>query len=142
MRREPSPGFAELAEYQRVLDGVYERSRALIADAPTWQAGLYRSVLACYAEMRSNPGALRLHFVTTMRDAGVLETRTRHRERLLELLSGVRDDAPERLHAEFLLNMVHASMRAQIEDGAAAPDLDVAEQTFAAILWRGVPVSG
>lgn len=142
MRRDPSPGPAELADYRRLLDRVYEHSRGLIADAPTWQAGLYRSVLACYTEMRSNPSALRLHFLTTMRDERALRTRAHHRDRLLALMASTRYDAPERLHAEFLLNMIHASMRTQIRQGATPPDLDAAERTFATILWRGAPVSG
>lgn len=141
MRREPTPDPAALADYQRVLDRVYERSRQLIADAPTWQAGLYRSVLACYTEMRSNPGALQLHFVTTMRDSRVLQTRVRHRDRLLALMARTRDDAPDSLHGEFLLNMIHASMRAQVKAGATPPDLDAAEHTFATILWRAAPIT-
>ncbi|MDO8212314.1 hypothetical protein [Conexibacter sp. CPCC 206217] len=141
MRRDPTPDPAALADYQRVLDRVYERSRGLIADAPTWQAGLYRSVLACYTEMRSNPNALQLHFVATMRDSRVLQTRVRHRDRLLALMARTRDDAPDSLHGEFLLNMIHASMRAQIKAGATPPDLDAAEQTFATILWRAAPIT-
>lgn len=141
MRREQPPDAAALADYQRVLDTVYERARALIADAPTWQAGLYRSVLACYTEMRSNPDALQLHFVTTMRDPHVLQTRVRHRDRLLALMARMRADAPDALHGEFLLNMIHASMRAQIKAGATLPDLDAAEHTFATILWRAAPIT-
>ena len=141
MRSESPPTSADLDGYQRVLDRVFERSRELIAGAPTWQTGLYRSVLACYAEMRSNPPALRMHFLTTMRDADVLRARVRHRDRLLELMERTRDDAPEALHGEFLLNMIHASMRTQIEAGAPPPDLDAAEHTFATILWRGAPVA-
>lgn len=131
---------AAIAAYERVLDGVFERSRELIPAAPTWQAGLYRSVLACYAAMRSEPRVLELHFVATMRDPRVLRTRVRHRDRLLALLAETRDDAPDALHGEFLLNLVHASMRTQLRAGAAPPDLDAAERTFAAILWRGAPL--
>ncbi|MDW5595319.1 hypothetical protein VSS74_13305 [Conexibacter stalactiti] len=141
LRSEPTPDPAALADYQRVLDRVFERSRELIESAPTWQAGLYRAVLACYTEMRSNPQALHLHFIATMRDARVLQTRVRHRDRLLALLARTRDDAPDSLHGEFLLNMIHASMRTQIKAGATPPDLDAAEQTFATILWRGAPLA-
>lgn len=142
MHGEPSTDAAALAGYQRALDRVYERSRDLLREAPTWQAGLYRAVLACYAEMRSDPEVLRLHFVATMREPHVLRTRVRHRDRLLALLARTREDAPEALHAEFLLNLIHASMRTQIKAGAAPPDLDAAERTFASILWRGAPISG
>ena len=137
----PSVDEAALADYRRVLDVVFERSRELIPQAPTWQAGLYRSVLACYAAMRSDPGVLHLHFVATMREPHVLAARVRHRDRLLALLRETRDDAPDALHGEFLLNLIHASMRAQVRAGGAPPDLDAAEQTFATILWRGAPLS-
>jgi len=141
MLREPPVDDAALATYRRVLDGVHATSRELVPAAPTWQAGLYRSVVACYGAMRAEPDALRLHFVATMRDREVLRTRLRHRDRLLALVAA-RADAPEPLQAEFLLNLVHASMRTQIVAGATPPDLDAAEHTFATILWRGAPVSG
>ena len=140
-RRQQPADAAAIAAYQRVLDRVFARSRELIPAAPTWQAGLYRSVLACYTEMRSEPRVLELHFVATMRDPQVLRTRVRHRDRLLALLAELRDDAPDALHGEFLLNLIHASMRTQIRAGAAPPDLEAAERTFAAILWRGAPIS-
>lgn len=142
--REPHAAeqAAALDSYQRVLDRVFERSRELVEAAPTWQAGLYRCMLACYAEMRAEPEVLELHFVATMRDARLLRVRVRHRDRLLGLLSCTREDAPAQLHGEFLLNMIHASMRAQIRAGETPPDLDAAEQTFATILWRGAPVVG
>ncbi len=140
-RRQQPVDASAIAAYQQVLDRVFARSGELIPAAPTWQAGLYRSVLACYAEMRSEPRVLELHFVATMRDPQVLRTRVRHRDRLLALLAETRDDAPDALHGEFLLNLIHASMRTQIRAGAAPPDLEAAERTFASILWRGAPLS-
>jgi hypothetical protein len=136
----PQVDEAALAGYRRVLDVVFERSRELIAQAPTWQAGLFRSVLACYAEMRSDPDALQLHFVATMREPHVLAARMRHRDRLLALLRETREDAPDALHGEFLLNLIHASMRARLAVGESPPDLDAAEQIFATVLWRGAPL--
>jgi hypothetical protein len=139
MRREPSPDAhpspATLAAYQRSLDRVFALSRDLIPKAPTWQAGLYQSVRACYTEMRSHPDALRLHFIATATDAAVQRTRGRHRARLLALLDETRDDAPPLLHAELLLSMIHRTLRAKIVDGEAPPALDDAEQTFATLLF-------
>jgi hypothetical protein len=125
-----------LAAYQRSLDRVFERSRHLVPDAPTWQASLYQSVRACYTEMRTHPDALHMHFIATAQDPLVQRTRTRHRDRLLELLRDTRDDAPTPLHAELLLSMIHATIRAQITSHDSAPDLDSAEQTFATLLFR------
>jgi hypothetical protein len=125
-----------LAAYQRSLDRVFERSRELVPEAPTWQASLYQSVRACYTEMRTHPDALHMHFIATAQDPLVQRTRTRHRDRLLELLHETRDDAPTPLHAEMLLSMIHATIRTQITSHETAPDLDSAEQTFATLLFR------
>jgi hypothetical protein len=125
-----------LAAYQRSLDRVFERSRELVPEAPTWQASLYQSVRACYTEMRTHPDALHMHFIATAQDPLVQRTRTRHRDRLLELLHETRDDAPTPLHAEMLLSMIHATIRTQITSHETAPDLDTAEQTFATLLFR------
>jgi hypothetical protein len=125
-----------LAAYQRSLDRVFERSRELVPEAPTWQASLYQSVRACYTEMRTHPDALHMHFIATAQDPLVQRTRTRHRDRLLELLHETRDDAPTPLHAEMLLSMIHATIRTQITSHETAPDLDSAEQTFATLLLR------
>jgi hypothetical protein len=125
-----------LAAYQRSLDRVIERSRSLIPAAPTWQASLYESLRACYAEMRAHPDALRLHFILTAQDSAVQRTRTRHRDRLVSLLRDTRPDAPPQLHAELLLSMIHAAMRAQIAGNDSPPDLDAAEHTFATLLFE------
>jgi hypothetical protein len=125
-----------LAAYQQSLDRVFERSRELMPEAPTWQASLYQSVRACYTEMRTHPDALHMHFIATAQDPLVQRTRTRHRDRLLELLRETRDDAPTPLHAEMLLSMIHATIRTQITSHESAPDLDSAEQTFATLLFR------
>lgn len=127
---------SELAAYQRVLDRVFESSRQLMATAPTWQASLYQSLRACYTELRKHPDALQLHFVATAHDSAVQKTRTRHRDRLLALLHDTRHDAPPPLHAELLLSMIHASMRAQITGHDSPPDLDSAEHTFATVLFH------
>jgi len=124
-----------LAAYQRSLDRVYGQSRELLAGAPTWQAGLFHSVRACYGEMRAHPDALHLHFVATARDAGVQAIRTRHRDRLIALLDETRTDAPPTLHAELMLSMIHATLRRQIVERQAPLDLDDAEQTFARLLF-------
>jgi hypothetical protein len=125
-----------LAAYQRSLDRVFERSRELMPEAPSWQASLYQSVRVCYAEMRTHPDALHMHFIATAQDPLVQRTRTRHRDRLLDLLHDTRDDAPTPLHAELLLSMIHATIRTQITSHDSAPDLDTAEQTFATLLFR------
>lgn len=125
-----------LAAYQRSLDRVFERSRQLMPAAPTWQASLYHSVRACYTEMRTNPTALHMHFIATARDPLVQRTRTRHRDRLLNLLLDAREDAPTPLHAELLLSMIHASLRRQITNDESPPDLDTAEHTFATLLFH------
>jgi hypothetical protein len=125
-----------LAAYQRSLDRVFEQSRQLMVDAPTWQASLYESLRACYTEMRTHPDALTLHFIVTGHDSSVQNARSRHRDRLLALLRDVREDAPPPLHAELLLSMIHATMRAQITDHRSPPDLDAAEHTFATLLFR------
>jgi hypothetical protein len=125
-----------LAAYQRSLDRVFESSRELIAAAPTWQASLYQSVRACYTEMRAHPDALHLHFIATVHDPLVQQTRARHRDRLLMLLHDTRGDAPTPLHAELLLSMIHATMRMQIAARETPPDLDTAEQTFATLLFH------
>lgn len=125
-----------LAAYQQSLDRVFERSRHLMPDAPTWQASLYQSVRACYTEMRTHPDALHMHFIATVQDPLVQRTRTRHRDRLLDLLRDTREDAPAPLHAELLLSMIHASLRRQITTDESPPDLDTAEQTFATLLFR------
>jgi hypothetical protein len=77
-----------------------------------------------------------MHFIATAQDPLVQRTRTRHRDRLLELLRETRDDAPTPLHAEMLLSMIHATIRTQITSHESAPDLDSAEQTFATLLFR------
>ncbi|MEV4419686.1 TetR/AcrR family transcriptional regulator [Patulibacter sp. NPDC049589] len=133
------PADAMLAQYRIVLDRVYAGSRDLLVRAPTWQAALYQAVRACYVQMRSSPDALQTHFITTARDERVQRIRGRHRERLLELLMDVRDDAPERTHAELMLTMIHATMRAHIQARETPPDLDEAEQTFATLLFNTVP---
>ena len=125
-----------LAAYQRSLDRVFEHSREIVAGAPTWQASLYHSVRACYTEMRAHPDALRMHFITTAQDPVVQQTRTRHRDRLLALLRDTREDAPTPLHAELLLSMIHANLRAQIANHERPPDLDTAEHTFAKLLFH------
>jgi hypothetical protein len=124
-----------LAAYQRSLDRVFAQSRTLIPEAPTWQAGLYHAVRACYTEMRAHPEALHLHFVATTRDAVVQRTRSRHRRRLLALLRDTRADAPLPLHAELLLNQIHSTLREQIAGGRTPPALDEADQTFATLLF-------
>jgi hypothetical protein len=124
-----------LAGYQRSLDHVFARSRTLLPEAPTWQAGLYQTVRACYTEMRAHPDALRLHFIATTRDPVVQRTRSRHRQRLLALLRETRADAPLPLHAELLLNQIHSTLREQIARGHAPPPLDEADQTFATLLF-------
>jgi hypothetical protein len=125
-----------LADYQRSLDRVFERSRDLMTSAPTWQASLYHSVRACYSEMRTHPDALHMHFIATTHDPLVQRTRTRHRDRLLSLLHDTREDAPTPLHAELLLSMIHATLRTQIKTHESAPDLDTAEHTFASLLFH------
>jgi hypothetical protein len=125
-----------LAAYQRALDRVFERSRELMPAAPTWQASLYQSLRACYTEMHAHPDAMRLHFIATAEDSEVQSTRVRHRDRLLALLHDTRADAPPSLHAELLLSMIHARMRAQIAGRERPPDLDVAEHTFALVLFH------
>jgi len=125
-----------LTAYQQSLDRVFERSRQLVPQAPTWQASLYQSVRACYTEMRTHPAALHMHFIATAQDPLVQRTRTRHRDRLLDLLHDTREDAPTPLHAELLLGMIHATMRTQITSRESPPDLDTAEQTFATLLFR------
>jgi hypothetical protein len=125
-----------LAAYQRSLDRVFEKSRQLMVSSPTWQASLYQSLRACYAEMRDHPDALWLHFIATAQDSTVQRTRSRHRDRLLALLHESRPDAPPPLHAELLLSMIHATMRAQIARRESPPDMDTAEHTFATLLFR------
>ncbi|MGD0452201.1 MAG: hypothetical protein ABSB69_01265 [Solirubrobacteraceae bacterium] len=125
-----------LAAYQRSLDRVFESSREVMAAAPTWQASLYQSLRACYTEMRTHPDALWLHFIATAQDSAVQRTRTRHRDRLVRLLHDTRHDAPPALHAELLLSMIHATMRAQIAGHETPPDLDAAEHTFATLLFH------
>jgi|CZKG01.1.fsa_nt_gi hypothetical protein len=124
-----------LAAYQRSLDRVFEQSRELILAAPTWQASLYQSLRACYTEMRTHPDALYLHFIATAQDTSVQGTRARHRDRVLALLSSTREDAPTPLHAELMLAMIHATMRAQITAHESPPDMDAAEHTFATLLF-------
>jgi hypothetical protein len=124
-----------LAGYQRSLDRVFARGRTLLPEAPTWQAGLYETVRACYTEMRAHPDALRLHFIATTRDPVVQRTRSRHRQRLLALLRETRADAPLPLHAELLLNQIHSTLREQIARGHTPPPLDEADQTFATLLF-------
>jgi hypothetical protein len=126
---------ATLAAYQRSLDRVFAQSRELIPAAPSWQAGLYHAVRACYTEMRAHPDALHLHFIGTTRDPLVQRTRSRHRARLLRLLQATRADAPLALHAELLLNQIHSTLRKQIADGHGPPDVDAADQTFATLLF-------
>lgn len=136
MSRFAHPDPSTLAAYQRSLDRVFERSRELMATAPTWQACLYHSLRACYTEMRTHPDALRLHFIATASDSSVQRVRGRHRDRLLALLHDTRADAPPPVHAELLLSMIHAAMREQIVCREAPPDLDVAEHTFATLLFQ------
>jgi hypothetical protein len=107
-----------------------------MVSAPTWQASLFQSLCACYTEMRTHPDALWLHFIATAHDAAVQNTRTRHRDRLLALLHDTREDAPPPLHAELLLSMIHATLRAQIAGHESPPDLDAAEHTFATLLFH------
>lgn len=133
------PRQAALEHYQQVLDRVYDASGELLRRAPTWQAGLYQSVRACYTEMRADPAALEMHFVTTAHDEAVQRVRTRHRARLLRLLFTLRDDAPEPTQAEMMLSMIHATMRAHIDASETPPNLDQAEQTFASLLFNAVP---
>jgi hypothetical protein len=57
----------------------------------------------------------------TAQDSAVQRTRTRHRDRLLALLHDSRPDAPPPLHAELLLSMIHATMRAQIARHESPP---------------------
>jgi hypothetical protein len=128
--------LSTLAAYQRSLDRVFEHSRELMVSAPTWQASLYQSLRACYTEMRTHPEVLWLHFVATAHDSAVQRTRTRHRDRLLALLHDTREDAPPPLHAELLLSMIHATLRAQIAGRESPPDLDAAEHTFATLLFH------
>lgn len=135
MLKETHTDPITLAAYQRSLDRVFEHSKGAMMTAPTWQASLYESLRACYTEMRTHPDALYLHFVATARDRAVQTARTRHRDRLLALLHDTREDAPTPLHAELLLSMIHASMRAQIAAHDGAPDLDAAEHTFATLLF-------
>ncbi len=125
-----------LAAYQRALDRVYEHSREVMESAPTWQASLYMTLCACYLEMCSDPDALYLHFIATAQDGSVQRTRARHRDRLLALLSLTREDAPAPLHAELMLAMIHATMRALVAEQESPPDLDAAEQTFATLLFH------
>jgi hypothetical protein len=136
MRDTAKPDPRTLAAYQRSLDRVFERSRGIMATEPTWQASLYQSLRACYAEMCTHPDALRLHFIAAAGDPAVQSTRTRHRDRLLGLLHDAREDAPPPLHAELLLSMIHAAMRTQISAHKSPPDLDTAEQTFASLLFH------
>jgi len=124
-----------ITDYQRSLDRVFAQSRELIPAAPTWQAGLYHAIRACYTEMSAHPDALHLHFIATSTDPLVQRTRSRHRARLLRLLQTTRADAPVPLHAELLLNQIHATLREQIADGHEPPDLDAADQTFATLLF-------
>lgn len=138
-RRPGGPDAAEIAAYQHVLDRVYDRSRVLLREAPTWQAALYASVCGCYSEMRSNPEALEMHFVTTGLDVRVQRTRTAHRDRVLALLSDVRDDVPDPLQAEMALSMIHAAMRAHVVADETPPEIDDAKQTFATLLFNAVP---
>ncbi len=123
-----------LAAYQRSLDRVFEQSRSLMESAPTWQASLYWTLCACYTEMSADPNALYMHFLATAQDGSVQRTRARHRDRLVALLSRTREDAPRPLHAEMMLSMVHATMRAQVAACEVPPDLDAAEQIFAGLL--------
>ncbi|MEV4423246.1 hypothetical protein AB0L40_25205 [Patulibacter sp. NPDC049589] len=139
MRRAGQVAEPDIAAYQRVLDRVFARSRPLLRDAPTWQAALFASVRGCYAEMRSNPEALEMHFVTTGRDERVQRTRTAHRDRVLALLGDVRDDVPEPIQAEMALTMIHSTMCAHVAADEAPPALDDAEQTFATLLFNAVP---
>ncbi len=125
-----------LQDYQRSLDLVYEHSRELMADAPTWQAALYQSLRACYTEMSSHPECLRLHFITTGQDPEVQRVRSAHRDRLLVLLDEVREDAPSEAQGALLLNMIHRMMRTQIINHEVPPDLDAAEHTFATLLFH------
>jgi hypothetical protein len=134
-RLDQPADIATLAAYQRSLDRVFARSRELIPAAPTWQAGLYHAVRACYAEMRTHPDVLHLHFIATRHDPVVQRTRSRQRRRLLALLRDTRADAPLALHAELLLNQIHSTLREQIANGATPPDLDEADQTFATLLF-------
>jgi hypothetical protein len=136
MSHRANADLSTLAAYQRSLDRVFEHSRELMVAAPTWQASLYQSLRACYTEMRTHPDALWLHFVVTAESPAVQKTRTRHRDRLLELLHDTRPDAPPPLHAELLLSMIHATMRAQIAGHESPPDLDAAEHTFATLLFN------
>jgi len=136
MRRTTQQTPSTLAAYQRSLDRVFAQSRTLVPEAPTWQAGLFQSVRACYGEMRAHPDALHLHFVATTRDAGVQEIRGRHRDRLLRLLRDTRLDAPPPLHAELMLSMIHTTLRTQIASRPEPLDLDDAEQTFATLLFH------
>jgi hypothetical protein len=136
MRHGADSDPSALAAYQRSLDRVFESSRELMATAPTWQACLYQSLRACYTEMHTNPDALWLHFIATTRDSAVQRVRSRHRERLLELLRDTRADAPPPLHAELLLSMIHAAMREQVASHETPPDLDAAEHTFATLLFQ------
>jgi len=132
-----APGSsAALARYRIVLEQVHAESGALLRDAPTWQAGLYAAVRACYSRMRSNPEALHMHFIATATDERVQRIRTRHRNRLLDLLLAVRDDVPDRAHAEVMLRMIHSTVRAHIQAHEAPPELDEAEQTFARLLFN------
>ncbi len=125
-----------LQSYQRSLDHVYELSRALISSAPTWQAGLYESLRACYTEMSTHPESLRLHFIETAHAPAVQQIRRAHRTRLLAQLDELRDDAPAAAQAEALLSMIHAMIRNQIVRRQQPPDLDTAEHTFATLLFN------
>jgi len=124
---------AALARYQRVLDRVYAASRELMDGAPSWQVGLYASLIACYTEIRSDPESLWLHFVDTSHEETVA-VRTAHSARLLALLHELRDDAPSKHDGTALLRRIHAAMRASILEKGEAIDLDAAERTFATLL--------
>ena len=124
-----------LASYQRSLDRVYERSREVMETSPSWQAGLYRSLCACYVEMCADPDLLYLHFISTAQDSSVQRARAAHRDRLLALLSLTREDAPPRLHAELLLAMIHSRVRASVAASDSPPEPDAVEQTFATLLF-------
>jgi len=126
-------GSAALARYQRVLDRVYAASRELMDGAPSWQVGLYSSLIACYTEIRSDPESLWLHFVDTSHEETVA-VRTAHSARLLTLLHELREDAPSKQDGTALLRRIHAAMRASILENGEAIDLDAAERTFATLL--------
>jgi hypothetical protein len=134
--REAQTDLDVLSAYARSLDSVFERSRELIATAPTWQASLYQSLRVCYATMRAHPEELVMHFMSGAQSPAVQRVRGHHRDRLLALLHDTRADAPPPLHAELLLSMVHATLRKQIAADKGVPDLDAAEHTFATVLFN------